>query len=47
MFAAQHIFDGGDMDCGSGLTLLIRQQMLLTPQDGIMELRSQEPTVTA
>lgn len=40
-----HIFDGGDMDCGSGLILLIRQHMLQTPEGGVLELRSQEPTV--
>ncbi len=40
-----HVFDGGDMDCGSGLILLIRQHILLTPEGGVLELRSQEPTV--
>jgi len=44
-FHADHVFDGGDMDCGSGLILLIRQQMLQVPEGGIMELRSREPTV--
>jgi len=39
------IFDGGDLDCGSGLILLIREQMLKTPVDGILEMRSREPTV--
>ncbi len=39
------IFDGGDMDCGSGLILLIREQMIQTPIDGILEMRSREPTV--
>ena len=39
------IFDGGDMDCGSGLILLIREHMLKTPVDGILEMRSREPTV--
>ena len=38
-------FDGGDLDCGSGLILLIRETMLATPVDGIMEMRSREPTV--
>lgn len=42
-----HIFDGGDMDCGSGLVLLIRQNMLQTPEGGVLELRSSEPTVAA
>lgn len=39
------IFDGGDLDCGSGLILLIRENMLKTPVDGILEMRSREPTV--
>ncbi len=39
------VFDGGDLDCGSGLILLIREQMLKTPVDGILEMRSREPTV--
>ncbi len=34
------------MDCGSGLVLLIRQQMLNVPIGGILEIRSSEPTVT-
>jgi TusA-related sulfurtransferase len=44
--AADRVFDGGDMDCGSGLILLIRQQMMQTPESGVLELRSSEPTVT-
>jgi len=40
-----HLFDGGDMDCGSGLILLIRQQMQQVPAEGLLELRSREPTV--
>jgi hypothetical protein len=39
-------FDGGDMDCGSGLILLLRQNLLETPAGGILEMRSSEPTVT-
>ena len=39
------IFDGGDLDCGSGLILLIRENMLKTPVDRILEMRSREPTV--
>lgn len=42
---ADHVFDGGSMDCGSGLILLIRQNMLQVPADGILEIRSSEPTV--
>jgi uncharacterized OsmC-like protein len=40
-----HIFDGGDLDCGSGLVLLIRENMKKVPVGGIMEMRSHEPTV--
>lgn len=39
------VFDGGDLDCGSGLILLIREQMLKVPEGGILEMRSREPTV--
>jgi len=39
------MFDGGDLDCGSGLVLLLREHMLAVPVDGILEMRSREPTV--
>lgn len=39
------MFDGGDLDCGSGLILLIRESMLKVPVGGILEMRSSEPTV--
>ncbi|MEJ2110572.1 MAG: OsmC family protein [Acidobacteriota bacterium] len=39
------VFDGGDLDCGSGLVLLIRENMLQVPEQGILEMRSREPTV--
>ena len=45
-FPIDHVFEGGDMDCGSGLILLIRQAMLEVPEGGILELRSSEPTVS-
>lgn len=45
-YQPDHVFDGGDMDCGSGLILLIRENMQKVPAGGILELRSQEPTVT-
>jgi uncharacterized OsmC-like protein/TusA-related sulfurtransferase len=38
-------FDGGDLDCGSGLVLLLRENMLQVPVGGILEMRSREPTV--
>jgi len=43
--APDHVFDGGDLDCGSGLVLLIREHMLQVPQGGVLEMRSVEPTV--
>jgi TusA-related sulfurtransferase len=42
---ADYVFDGGSMDCGSGLILLIRQNMLHVPAGGLLEIRSTEPTV--
>ncbi len=39
------VFDGGDLDCGSGLVLLIREHMLQVPDDGVLEMRSREPSV--
>jgi uncharacterized OsmC-like protein/TusA-related sulfurtransferase len=39
------VFDGGNLDCGSGLVLLIREHMSRVPIEGILELRSSEPTV--
>jgi len=40
-----HMFDGGDLDCGSGLILLIREHMLAVPAGGVLEMRSVEATV--
>lgn len=42
---ADHVFDGGDLDCGSGLILLIRESMLRVPEGGVLEMRSREPSV--
>ncbi len=44
-FVPDVVFDGGDLDCGSGLILLIRENMAQTPIAGILEMRSREPTV--
>jgi TusA-related sulfurtransferase len=41
------VFDGGDLDCGSGLVLLIRDNMRAVPEGGILEIRSREPTVAS
>ncbi len=38
-------FDGGDLDCGSGLALLIRERMLEVPEGEVLEVRSREITV--
>ncbi len=40
-----HTFDGGDLDCGSGLVLLLREQISQLPVGGVLEMRSREPTV--
>jgi TusA-related sulfurtransferase len=40
-----HVFDGGDLDCGSGLVLLIRDHMRRVPEGGVLEMRSREPSV--
>ncbi len=41
----ERMFDGGDLDCGSGLVLLIRENMLAVPEGGVLEMRSRETTV--
>jgi len=38
-------FDGGSLDCGSGLLLLIRRHIDPLPRGGLLELRSTEATV--
>lgn len=43
--APSRIFDGGDLDCGSGLALLIRENMLSVPPGQVLEMISREPTV--
>jgi TusA-related sulfurtransferase/uncharacterized OsmC-like protein len=42
---ADAAFDGGDLDCGSGLALLIRERMLGVAVGGVLEVVSREPTV--
>lgn len=37
--------DGGDLDCGSGLLLLIRKHIDPLPRGGLLELQSRESTV--
>lgn len=49
--AAQHTltpdvsFDGGDLDCGNGLLLLIRKHIDPLPRGGLLEIRSTEISV--
>lgn len=38
-------FDGGDLDCGNGLLLLIRKHIDPLPRGGLLELRSTETSV--
>ncbi len=38
-------FDGGDLDCGSGLLLLIRKHIDPLPRGGLLEIRSREASV--
>ena len=43
--AVERVFDGGDLDCGSGLALIIREHMLTVAPGGVLEMVSREPTV--
>jgi 5-methyltetrahydropteroyltriglutamate--homocysteine methyltransferase len=38
-------FEGGDLDCGNGLLLLIRQHIDPMARGGLLEIRSTEPSV--
>ena len=38
-------FDGGDMDCGNGLLLLIRRHIDPLDPGGLLEILSTEPSV--
>ncbi len=39
------VIDGGDLDCGSGLLLMIRKGMAELPAGASIEIRSREPSV--
>jgi 5-methyltetrahydropteroyltriglutamate--homocysteine methyltransferase len=39
------VFDGGDLDCGNGLLLLIRKHIDPLPKGGLLEIRSTEVSV--
>lgn len=43
--AADVSFDGGDLDCGNGLLLLIRKHIDPLPRGGLLEIRSTEISV--
>lgn len=43
--AADVSFDGGDLDCGNGLLLLIRQHIDPLPRGGLLEILSTESSV--
>lgn len=43
--AADAAFDGGALDCGNGLLLLIRRHIDPLPRGGLLEIRSTEPSV--
>ncbi len=40
-----HVCEGGNLDCGSGLLLLIRQAMEAVPVGEVLEIRSTEISV--
>jgi len=42
---ANAVCEGGDLDCGSGLLLIIRQAMEPLPAGGVLEVRSREVSV--
>ena len=44
-FAPDISFDGGDLDCGGGLLLLIRRHIDPMPRGGLLEIRSRERSV--
>src|SRR5262245_19346235 len=44
-YAADVSFDGGDLDCGGGLLLLIRQHIDPLPRGGLLEILSTEISV--
>jgi 5-methyltetrahydropteroyltriglutamate--homocysteine methyltransferase len=45
LFAPHASFDGGDLDCGSGLLLLIRRHIDPLEQGQLLEIRSTESPV--
>jgi 5-methyltetrahydropteroyltriglutamate--homocysteine methyltransferase len=45
LLPADSAFDGGDLDCGNGLLLLIRKHIDPLPRGGLLEIRSSEISV--
>ena len=43
--STSHVCEGGNLDCGSGLLLLIRQAMDAVPVGEVLEICSTEITV--
>jgi TusA-related sulfurtransferase len=43
--AADAVVEGGDLDCGSGLLLILRDALEPLPDGGVLELRSRETSV--
>jgi TusA-related sulfurtransferase/uncharacterized OsmC-like protein len=43
--APDAVCEGGDMDCGSGLLLVIRDALRAVPSGGVLEVRSREGSV--
>jgi uncharacterized OsmC-like protein/TusA-related sulfurtransferase len=44
-FATPHVCEGGNLDCGSGLLLIIRRSMSAVPVGEVLEIRSSETSV--
>lgn len=44
-FATPHVCEGGNLDCGSGLLLIIRKAMSSVPVGDVLEIRSSEISV--
>ena len=42
---ADAVCEGGDLDCGSGLLLIIREAFEPVPPGGVLEIRSSEISV--
>lgn len=43
--APASVLEAGDLDCGSGLILLLRESMAAVSEGAVLEMKSREPTV--